>query len=179
MTVFTFRINYFFSALAASSYHLTNAILHSVTCFLAFKLYALIVKECFSIKCELPQKSKSDKITKHAAHSTLSSVNAVDQHMFIAHIASLLFIVHPVHTEAVSWCCFYWNCSNDWPESTKLKNWNNCVCSPYYCITNRSTCFTSCIYSLLYEWTVSCIECFCKFHTFFPVWYHFVIMGKW
>lgn len=66
LTVLTFRLNYLFSELNSSSYHLLNVVLHAVVCVLFLHFCRLLLDRSTSL------------------------------------IATLLFAVHPIHTEAVT-----------------------------------------------------------------------------
>lgn len=70
LTVLTFRLNYLFSELSSSSYHLLNVVLHAVVCVFFLHFCRLLLDRNTSL------------------------------------VAALLFAVHPIHTEAVSNCCY-------------------------------------------------------------------------
>lgn len=84
LTVLTFRWNYFAHQLDAFGYHFVNVILHIVVCLLYKKACRLL----------LP----SSRGERNCSSSSLPNNNNTNS----CFIATLLFAVHPIHTEAVT-----------------------------------------------------------------------------
>ncbi|XP_017000704.2 protein O-mannosyl-transferase Tmtc3 [Drosophila takahashii] len=80
LTVLTFRFNYLLHALEPFGYHLVNLLLHLSVCLLWRRVCRLLLRQCASS----------------------SGSNATSQLNTCAFVASLLFAVHPIHTEAVT-----------------------------------------------------------------------------
>nr|CAB3267131.1 transmembrane and TPR repeat-containing protein 3 [Phallusia mammillata] len=103
-TVLTFRINYLIFGSAPWSYHLVNVLLHAVVCCLVYKLNKLLVKTCFDSKIPLvtkPAEKHHKKQNLNTSANTIPNVAEVEQN-FIAKTATVLFLVHPIHVEAVT-----------------------------------------------------------------------------
>uniref|UniRef100_A0A1A9W3N0 Protein O-mannosyl-transferase TMTC3 n=1 Tax=Glossina brevipalpis TaxID=37001 RepID=A0A1A9W3N0_9MUSC len=75
LTVLTFRINYWLHELQPYGYHAVNVILHTLVCVLWRRVSRLLVMHC----------TLSDKLAQRCSF-----------------LSSLLFAVHPIHTEAVT-----------------------------------------------------------------------------
>ncbi|EDW32805.1 GL10177 [Drosophila persimilis] len=80
LTVLTFRFNYLLHALEPFGYHLVNLLLHLLVCLLWRRVCRLVLRQCAAVGSNAPS----------------SSLNTC------AFVASLLFAIHPVHTEAVT-----------------------------------------------------------------------------
>lgn len=87
LTVLTFRFNYLLHALEPFGYHLVNLLLHLSVCLLWRRVCRLLLRQCAA--------SGSNAISAPSS-SSVSQLNTC------AFVASLLFAVHPVHTEAVT-----------------------------------------------------------------------------
>ncbi|KAL9921887.1 transmembrane O-mannosyltransferase targeting cadherins 3 isoform 1-T6 [Glossina fuscipes fuscipes] len=75
LTVLTFRLNYWLHELQPYGYHVVNVILHTAVCVLWRRVSRLLVMHC----------TLSDKLAQRCSF-----------------LSSLLFAVHPIHTEAVT-----------------------------------------------------------------------------
>ncbi|XP_034653174.1 protein O-mannosyl-transferase Tmtc3 [Drosophila subobscura] len=80
LTVLTFRFNYLLHALEPFGYHLVNLLLHLMVCLLWRRVCRLLLRQCAAV----------------GSNATSASLNTC------AFVASLLFAIHPVHTEAVT-----------------------------------------------------------------------------
>ncbi|XP_030369028.1 protein O-mannosyl-transferase TMTC3 [Scaptodrosophila lebanonensis] len=80
LTVLTFRFNYLLHALEPFGYHAVNVVLHVAVCVLWRRVCRFLLHQC-------------------AGHSNATSSSALNTCAFVA---TLLFAVHPVHTDAVT-----------------------------------------------------------------------------
>ena len=80
----------------AWSYHVVNILLNCIVCCLVFQLYATITKLCFN------QSTKENHLKKFQSTNAQKFNVSFNDEFYISAVASILFAVHPVHTEAVS-----------------------------------------------------------------------------
>lgn len=81
LTIVSFQLNYYFSALAVFGYHLVNLIIHIITALLVYRLLALVTATpCFTAKDD-------------------SSLRLLPVPFFTA----LIFVAHPLQTQAVTY----------------------------------------------------------------------------
>ena len=95
-TVLTFRLNHLVFGAEAWSYHIINVLLNCVISYLVYQFYSFAIKYAF--KQNIKGKSKG-KANLKAGTPTSEKDEDV-----IANVATVLFVVHPIHTEAVSSC---------------------------------------------------------------------------
>nr|XP_018672931.1 transmembrane and TPR repeat-containing protein 3 isoform X3 [Ciona intestinalis] len=102
LTVLTFRLNYLVSGFNPWSYHLLNAILHSLVCYLVFKMNSKIVGLCGSHSLASAHRNKNSIHHGKGTTTIPGNLDLEKTTKTISFCATLLFVVHPVHTEAVT-----------------------------------------------------------------------------
>uniref|UniRef100_H2Z0G0 dolichyl-phosphate-mannose--protein mannosyltransferase n=1 Tax=Ciona savignyi TaxID=51511 RepID=H2Z0G0_CIOSA len=98
LTVLTFRVNYIISGFNPWSYHLFNAMLHSIVSYLVFKMNNRILEMC----CEGGERIHKNQPRNIKTEERKWNSNVIENRVLISFVSGLLFAVHPVHTEAVS-----------------------------------------------------------------------------
>ncbi len=94
LTLFSLALDYSAWGLNPLGYHLTNNVLHALNTFLVFVLYVRLIEEGFSrrvVEGANPYQRQNDK------------TNQLSQILIPAFIAALLFGIHPLRVESVSW----------------------------------------------------------------------------
>ncbi|XP_076812940.1 protein O-mannosyl-transferase TMTC3-like [Clavelina lepadiformis] len=104
-TVLTYRLNHFVFGLNSFSYHVINVILNCIVCILLFCLFTLLTKVCYEAQ---PLKAQKSNLKKHIKRKQPQNndehvlADTTEKQSFITHVATLVFLVHPIHTEAVT-----------------------------------------------------------------------------
>jgi len=102
LTMLSYQMDHLVWGLNPFGFHLTNLVLHTVNALLVMALvYLLLCRTSWlSAAChgeELSKQSGESHESIHAAGKHLSMTH------YIALFSGLLFLVHPLHTEAVAW----------------------------------------------------------------------------
>ncbi|MBI4710307.1 MAG: hypothetical protein HY759_04300, partial [Nitrospirae bacterium] len=98
----TFALNYKFGGLSVTDYHIVNIIIHIINALLVYRLVLLTFKTPFLRKDSgRGVKGQRDKVAEE--QDSLSTVNGQQSTNLIALFSSLLFISHPVQTQAVTY----------------------------------------------------------------------------
>ncbi len=87
---FSFALNYYFGGTDVTGYHLANLFIHVINAFLVYFFVVLTFRTAYG-----PSPPRAEKGTDHAR----SFADA----RFIAFFAALLFVSHPVQTQAVTY----------------------------------------------------------------------------
>lgn len=95
LTVLTFRFNYWLHQLHPMGYHAFNVLLHAIVCILYHKLVT-----CLLISSKITFFQRDHQFLLWPFYSIDSP--GVQEFSPIPLIATLLFAIHPIHTEAVT-----------------------------------------------------------------------------
>ena len=98
----TYRLNHILFGSEPWSFHFVNVLLNCFVSYLVFQLYVTITKLCFNQNLRESGKGKLRPLTVTGV--TSKNHDVTKDAIYISTVATLLFIVHPIHTETVS-CC--------------------------------------------------------------------------
>lgn len=116
LTVLTFRWNYWLHELKPFGYHFVNVILHIVVCFLFRRVCRLLLLQCAGVdyschNMRIATANNTNTTTNSTATaastntvpvSRVSVQSTISPQNSCSFIATLLFAIHPIHTEAVT-----------------------------------------------------------------------------
>lgn len=103
VTNVTFALNYYFNRLDVFGYHLVNVVVHLAAAVLVWWLgeLLLLLQMNMQTEKELPHSGKKKSAAKKK--SEIKTVTSANPNAVIPFLAALLFLVHPVNTEAVAY----------------------------------------------------------------------------
>jgi Flp pilus assembly protein TadD len=100
---FTFALNYQFGGLEVSGYHIANLSIHLINALLVYWLVLLTFRTPFFHSEKLAANSEKDKKENERLKSDASSLLTIHYSQFIALFSALLFVSHPLQTQAVTY----------------------------------------------------------------------------
>jgi hypothetical protein len=100
----TFALNYYFGKLDVLGYHLVNIILHIANGIILYFILLWTINPLTAKSKELSAKSKGQKTNDERPYATGSMPYAISSTNFrVPLYASLIFIAHPIQTQAVTY----------------------------------------------------------------------------
>jgi len=102
----TFALNYRLGGLDVTGYHVVNLLIHVINSILVYFFVELTLKTPYfngQRSAISDQQSGASRFTLQASRSVDYSLLTIHHSHFIALFASLLFVVHPVQTQAVTY----------------------------------------------------------------------------
>jgi protein O-mannosyl-transferase len=100
LSFFSFAINYHFNKLDVFGYHLVNIIIHFITGIFSFLLIKLILNQLKVESVKLKDNHPLPLLSKEGKKGWFFELSTVN---WIALFSALLFIVHPLQTQAVTY----------------------------------------------------------------------------
>nr|XP_039261705.1 protein O-mannosyl-transferase TMTC3-like isoform X1 [Styela clava] len=103
LTVLTFKLNNLMFGLEASSFHVVNIVLHISVCVLYYWMCCVTCEKCSKHDSAIKFEQRT-KLEKNQTNVILNSNNSKKSEKWqsVAYVATALFTVHPVHTEAAA-----------------------------------------------------------------------------
>lgn len=95
----TFALNYRFGKLNVFGYHLVNVLIHTFNGFLVYYLALTILRQLTASTPQKIEKPRSHRIEDSAEECSIPQASIP----FVALIAALIFVVHPLQTQAVTY----------------------------------------------------------------------------
>jgi tetratricopeptide (TPR) repeat protein len=100
---FTFALNYYFGGLDVKGYHLVNLFIHIVNAFLVYFFVVLTLRMPYFSPFPRAAEEGRKQNAVHNLPAENHSPAAIHHSRLIALLSSLLFVAHPVQTQAVTY----------------------------------------------------------------------------